>query len=346
MRILASRIKRQLEGQVGRWEHCAIYENELQRLWPLDEKNRKAKIAAFAMEYGFRLSVYRPGLCAIFEEGLNDAAPISSTSIQDGKYSGYRIQSTLDRIEIALATAHRWQTIAKLRWEMVAKLLGVLLRRVASQTTMAFSHCYTSLESSLKAKWQRIRHPVPPTISTHVYEIRPRPDHRGVDLVSDSLPYSPLWYRGPNAISNAIKYAKFSSRSHDAVIRVFNEVGKVIETHEQAGDLFKPRTPASASPANTSPVPAKSASAEPATTAPALGGGHSLVWVNTEKHVYHREGSRFYGTTKKGKYVTEREAIQTGNKAARLGSATARSNSIGYARFFRPFTRRRHSRLR
>jgi hypothetical protein len=147
MKILASRIKRQLEGQVGRWEHCAIYENELQRLWPLDEKNRKAKIAAFAKEYGFRLSVYRPGLCAIFEEGLNDAAPISSTSIQDGKYSGYRIQSTLDRIEIALATAHRWQTIAKLRWQMVAKLLGVLLRRVASQTTMAFLHCYTSLES-------------------------------------------------------------------------------------------------------------------------------------------------------------------------------------------------------
>jgi hypothetical protein len=41
------------------------------------------------------------------------------------------------------------------------------------------------------------------------------------------------------------------------------------------------------------------------------------VWVNTETHVYHREGSRFYGTTKKGKYMTEAEAIKEGNKAAK-----------------------------
>jgi hypothetical protein len=31
--------------------------------------------------------------------------------------------------------------------------------------------------------------------------------------------------------------------------------------------------------------------------------------------VYHKEGSRFYGTTKKGKYMTEAEAIKEGNKA-------------------------------
>jgi hypothetical protein len=131
---------------------------------------------------------------------------------------------------------------------------------------------------------------------------------------------------------------------------VFDGAGNVIETHEQAGDLFKPPTSASASLATPSSVPAKSASAETATItatiAPALGGGHGLVWVNTEKHVYHREGSRFYGTTKKGKYMTEPEAILTGNRAARLGSATAQSNAIGYARFFEPFTRRRDSRLR
>jgi hypothetical protein len=37
--------------------------------------------------------------------------------------------------------------------------LRLALLRVASQTTKAFSHCYTSLESLLKAKWQRIRPP-------------------------------------------------------------------------------------------------------------------------------------------------------------------------------------------
>jgi hypothetical protein len=40
-----------------------------------------------------------------------------------------------------------------------------------------------------------------------------------------------------NAISNAIGYAKFFSRSHNAVIRVYDEAGNVIETHEHAGDF-------------------------------------------------------------------------------------------------------------
>jgi hypothetical protein len=46
-----------------------------------------------------------------------------------------------------------------------------------------------------------------------------------------------LWYAGPDAISNAIGYAKFRSRSHAAVIRVYDEAGNVIETHEHAGDF-------------------------------------------------------------------------------------------------------------
>jgi len=44
-------------------------------------------------------------------------------------------------------------------------------------------------------------------------------------------------YGGACAISNAINYAKFRSRSHDAVIRVYDEAGNVIETHEHAGDF-------------------------------------------------------------------------------------------------------------
>jgi len=69
----------------------------------------------------------------------------------------------------------------------------------------------------------------------HVYEVRPRKDHHGVDLISDALPFGRLWYGKPDAINNAISYAKFFSRSHDAVIHVHNETGNVIETHAQAG---------------------------------------------------------------------------------------------------------------
>jgi len=71
--------------------------------------------------------------------------------------------------------------------------------------------------------------------SIHVYEVRPRKDHRCVDLISDALPFGRLCYGGPNAISNAIGYAKFYSRSHHAVIRVYDAHGNVIEAHEHAG---------------------------------------------------------------------------------------------------------------
>ena len=71
----------------------------------------------------------------------------------------------------------------------------------------------------------------------HVYEVRPRKDKRGVDLISNALPFGHLWYAEPNAVSNAIGYAQFYSRSHDAVTRVYDETGDVIETHEHKGDF-------------------------------------------------------------------------------------------------------------
>jgi hypothetical protein len=76
--------------------------------------------------------------------------------------------------------------------------------------------------------------------SQHVYQVRPRKDKRGVDLISDALPFGRLWYGEPNAIANAIGYAKHRSRSHDAVIRVYDDAGNVIETHEHAGDFKEP----------------------------------------------------------------------------------------------------------
>jgi hypothetical protein len=82
-----------------------------------------------------------------------------------------------------------------------------------------------------------MRRPKRSTIRPDVYEIRPRADKDGVDLISHALPYSPMWYRGPTAITDAIDHAKFFSRSHDAVIRVYDETGNLIETQEHAGDF-------------------------------------------------------------------------------------------------------------
>jgi hypothetical protein len=66
----------------------------------------------------------------------------------------------------------------------------------------------------------------------HVHEVRPRRDKRGFDLISDALPFGRLWYA---EIRHAIGYAEFYSRSHHAVIRVYDEAGNVIETHKHAG---------------------------------------------------------------------------------------------------------------
>ena len=49
----------------------------------------------------------------------------------------------------------------------------------------------------------------------HFYEVRPRKDKRGVDLISDALPFGRLWYGGPNAVANEIGYAMHRSRSHE-----------------------------------------------------------------------------------------------------------------------------------
>jgi len=80
-----------------------------------------------------------------------------------------------------------------------------------------------------------------------------------------------------------------------------------------------------ATPKKAKPTPTARPAARPSPAAraideaanpPAPGGGHGQVWVNPETGVYHRTGSRFYGTTRKGKYMTEQDAIQAGYKPA------------------------------
>ena len=51
--------------------------------------------------------------------------------------------------------------------------------------------------------------------------------------------FDALWYSGPRAISNGVGYAQHRSRSHDAVIRVYDDAGNVIETHEHTLAISK-----------------------------------------------------------------------------------------------------------
>ena len=100
-----------------------------------------------------------------------------------------------------------------------------------------------------------------------------------------------------------------------------------------ASNSEKPKTtptaekPASTKPADTSTVSKGDASttqdSKTRTSTPSMKPqkpprtGAGMVWVNTESGVYHEPGTRWYGKTKKGKYMLETDAIKAGYKPAK-----------------------------
>src|SRR5580658_7823014 len=81
--------------------------------------------------------------------------------------------------------------------------------------------------------------------------------------------------------------------------------------------------PPSSSAAPAAPAPAEStppAAAPPAAKSapqPQPLPGSGMVWVNLDSGVYHKEGSRYYGKTKNGKYMPEADALKAGYRAAK-----------------------------
>jgi hypothetical protein len=59
----------------------------------------------------------------------------------------------------------------------------------------------------------------------HRYEVRPRKDKRGFDLISEQLPFGSLWYRDVDA---AVGYAEFYSRAHETEVRIVNEANELV----------------------------------------------------------------------------------------------------------------------
>ena len=75
-----------------------------------------------------------------------------------------------------------------------------------------------------------------------------------------------------------------------------------------------PATTASPSKAAASGVLTKAAKTAPSTSS-APGGGPGQVWVNKNSKVYHCTGTKYYGKTKQGEYMTEAAAKAAGNHA-------------------------------
>jgi hypothetical protein len=88
--------------------------------------------------------------------------------------------------------------------------------------------------------------------------------------------------------------------------RQMDQVSPLVTVGETPGSANRAMPPAQAPRA-----PSQQTAAPPAAPAP------GMVWVNTATKVYHRQGDRYYGKTKQGKYMTESEAIQAGYRAAK-----------------------------
>ena len=120
-----------------------------------------------------------------------------------------------------------------------------------------------------------------------------------------------------------------------AAIADLSKAGVPVKTIAEITPLVTVSAPKSAAPAAAPPVAAAPAAAPapasapataaapvtqsaPATAAPAQAPPvKGMVWVNTETKVYHREGDRWYGNTKHGKYMNEADAIAAGYHASK-----------------------------
>ncbi len=105
------------------------------------------------------------------------------------------------------------------------------------------------------------------------------------------------------------------------------KAGVPAKTIEKIGPLVSVGAMPAAAPA--APAPAAAPAARPATaskpSSPAAAASapaqappaKGMVWVNTETKVFHREGDRWYGNTKHGKYMTEADAIKAGYRESK-----------------------------
>lgn len=72
-----------------------------------------------------------------------------------------------------------------------------------------------------------------------------------------------------------------------------------------------PHAPKMAPPKASAPAAAKQVQPPPAAS--------GMVWVNPDSKIFHKEGSRWYGKTKQGSYMTEAEAIKAGYRESKQG---------------------------
>jgi hypothetical protein len=96
----------------------------------------------------------------------------------------------------------------------------------------------------------------------------------------------------------------------------FVTIGGVLAEKIAAAPATEEKT-ASASSEESPATPTHASKAKTKTKTAQLPPEKGMVWVNLDSGVYHKEGTRWYGKTKNGKFMNEADAVKAGYRSAK-----------------------------